>query len=141
MLNSNMIFMLNIKYNKYCISILYVNKYIMSIYEIKKYTYLNKLNDQYIECISINDKPVGELEHYVKKINENRLSPYEINKRECVYVMCDPINRQEILQYKDIIKFFNLLQKYNYSINNELTKMVQKSSSKNNDIICYIHYN
>ena len=90
--------------------------------------------------------PPGNLAKYIKKIQTPKLSPFKQNnsypKQCCLYAIYrfdDPNNFMSIDEIPDLFTFLTL---NNYTINHELTKMMNNSDIKTTDkILCFFSYN
>lgn len=115
------------------------------IYQIKKDIYYDNYNKCYKKIIVISPTPDFSTEPYLKKITKllhtEKISPYkEYNtccEREiCKYAFIDEYNNY--LTINDLPHIFSLLTTNGFKIETEITKMMQNSSVKIKELVCFI---
>jgi hypothetical protein len=123
------------------------------IYEISSRLYLDKHQECYRRVVTINKKPEGPLQQFVKQMKHNKLSPFEERNncnskcfKDCFYALLDPCENNNccnnLLCINDIGNLTYYLIDNNYIINTELSKMFIKNTRINpkQDLLFYIEY-
>jgi len=111
------------------------------MYQISSEAYLDKFNECYKNIVVISPKPNDpSLNSITRAISREKLSPFqEISPccplDRCIYAFVHP-NRCELLCVNDIAILFGFLTTNGYTINTDLTKIMQDSDVKN--LICFI---
>ena len=116
------------------------------MYTITTKPYLDQYNKKYIKIITINNMPQGNLAKYVKRIQTPKLSPFKQNnnypKECCQYALYRFDDTNKFMCIDEIPDLFTFLTINNYTINYELTKMMNDSEVKITDkILCFFSYN
>jgi hypothetical protein len=96
----------------------------------------------YDSILTINTIPEGPLSNYTKQINisPKRISAFQSrSSTQCVYALCNPSNN-ELLTLNDLPVFFTYCLANGYTINTDITKMLN-AQMQTNPVICYISYN
>ena len=115
------------------------------IYQIKKDIYYDSYNKCYKKLIVISPTPNFSTEPYLQKITKllhtEKISPYKINnncceRENCKYAFIDEYNNY--LTINDLPHLFSLLTTNGFKIETEITKMMQDSSVKIKELICFI---
>jgi hypothetical protein len=114
------------------------------MYLIKSEVYLDKTNNCYKKILVISPSPQNDpyLLSITKLVNREKLSPYKQPEQccslpNCFYAFVNPCNKCELLCVDQIAILFSELSK-NYSINTNLTEIMQNSDVKINNLICFI---
>ena len=116
------------------------------MFSIKTEIYLDKYNDCYRKILVINKNPGDvHLNSYLKTIKKEKLSPFTYDNccnnyqstHSSVAIM-NPTNKNDFLPLENIGDFFTILIENGYKIDTEITKMLQQSSEKINNLICFI---
>jgi hypothetical protein len=110
------------------------------MYEIKSQIYSNT-QFNYYNILSINTMPTGPLSKYTKQLNisPQRISAFRTRSdTHCIYALYNP-NNNELLTLNDLPIFFTFCHANGYSINTDITNMLN-SQTQTNPIICYIQY-
>ena len=124
----------------------------MPTYTLSVQPYLDQHNKCYQKIITINVKPIGPLSKYVKLIHPPKLSPFKENspcctQENCVYVIThissDSSNSSNccnnFMYIDDIPNLFSFLTSNGYTIDSNLTKIMQKSDVRlSNNLLCFI---
>ncbi len=106
--------------------------------------YLNTYSKQYENIIVIDKMPTGPLAQLVSNFNSPRLSPF--NKHEpnnCCkkYAIRRHYHRDTtLLNATDIPSLLSYLSANGYTINSEITKLVQKTNYNNKHFVCVFYY-
>ena len=118
------------------------------MYQVSSDVYLDKYNDCYKKVIVIRPSPQDDiLKKITKLVNTEKLSPFQDKspccpEDRCKYIVCNPLQINncncDFLCVNDIHLLFNYLLSNGYKINTDVTKIMQKSSVKIKDLICYI---
>lgn len=123
----------------------------MSVYALYIQPYYDQNSQQYTNIITINTMPDGPLANYVSNIRFNRLSDFKQFSNNCnplcIYaiktitgVSCNNFNLLSSEQLNDLINF--LIQN-NYTINKDLTKIMNNDRIHLNNgsrLLFYINY-
>lgn len=120
----------------------------MSFYELSSRMYLSRQSNCYKRIITINKEPDGPLQQYVKQLQHNKLSIFDIQNecdscyKNCFYGILDPHNKNDLLCLDNITNLFQFLLSNNYQINTEITKLMIKNKriNSNDNLIAYITY-
>lgn len=103
----------------------------MSVYALYIQPYYDSFCEEYINIITINKMPSGPLSNFVSTIRFNRLSEFNtFNKCNplCLYAIKTisgiSCNNQNILQSEQVDDLINFLIENNYTINKDLTKLM-----------------
>ncbi|RZD42436.1 MAG: hypothetical protein CXT73_03005 [Methanobacteriota archaeon] len=117
------------------------------MYQISSEAYLDRFNECYKNIVVISPKPNdASLNLITRAITREKLSPFqEISPccplDRCIYAFVYPNNRCELLCVNDISILFGFLTTNGYTINTELTKVMQESDVKLKNLICFINKN
>ena len=87
--------------------------------------------------------PDGPLRYITQRKHMPKLSYFQTygpccTDNKCIWVIMNPNNTHEMLSIKDIPNLFTFLIQNNYTINTDVTKIMQKSSVKLDKLICFI---
>jgi len=105
-------------------------------FSIYNKTILHPLSKQYINVLCVSDFPFGTLSNRVKQIHPQRLSDYQNNISECVYVLIDLNgNYMHSSQLNEV--FTILVQSREYFVHNEFVPFLNKN---NVEIVCMVSY-
>ena len=90
--------------------------------------------------------PIGPLQNLIKTLQNTKVSPFKSNSpccpaSVCIYAILDPQNPSNLLCMKNIANLFSFLTTNGYTIQYELTKIMQNSTEKINKLICFISKN
>mgnify|MGYP003327167314 CR=1 FL=1 len=118
------------------------------MYQLTSEVYLDKYNECYKKVIVLQPSPNDDvLKKITKLVNMEKLSPYKdrspcCSNNSCKYIICNPNNNSkcscDFLCVKDIHLLFNYLISNGYSVNTDLTKIMQDSDVKIKNLICFI---
>jgi len=114
------------------------------MYQISSEAYLDKFNECYKNIIVISPRPLdASLNLITKAISREKLSPFqEISPccplDRCIYAFVHPKNKCDLLCVNDIAILFRYLTVNGYTINTDLTKIMQDSDVKLKNLICFI---
>jgi len=118
------------------------------MYQLTSEIYLDKYNECYKKVIAIQPAPKDDILKKISKLTHfEKLSPFQdrspcCNSERCKYIICNPTTISncscEYLCVKDIHLLFNYLITNKYVINTDITKIMQKSDIKINNLICFI---
>lgn len=120
----------------------------MEVYSLYKRIYLDKINKQYKTIISIDRTPIGILNKYIKKINNNKLSEFSVNNNYCYNncILAILNDNNELLCIEELPSFISFLISNNYKIDYKLSKLLTSknisidNNINNNNILFYISY-
>lgn len=131
----------------------------MQVYSLSIQPYYDNHDEQYINIITINKRPLGALAAYVTNIKYNRLSEYNdhFNNRRCtplcVYAVKNiygsgsgscSMNSLDLLAPENIDDLVAFLIENNYTIDKDLTKIMNNDKIYVNNgrrLLFYIRYN
>jgi hypothetical protein len=117
------------------------------MYQLKAEVYLDRYNECYKKVIVIflplKDKV---LKHITKLTNREKLSPFQERspccpEDQCYYIVLNPKQTCEFLCVNQINLLFNYLLSNGYSIDTSVTKIMQDSDVKIQNLICFISKN
>lgn len=114
------------------------------MYILKKEVYLDRYNKCYKHIIVISPQPKGEaLLNISKLVNREKLSPFQelspcCPEDQCYYVILNPKNKCDFLCIDQITLLFNYLFNHGFKIDTSVTKVMQNSSVKIDNLICFI---
>ena len=114
------------------------------MYQITSEVYLDRFNECYKNILVISPRPKdASLNAITKPISRQKLSPFqEISPccplDRCIYAFVHPHNKCELLCVDDIVLLFGYLNANGYTINTNVTKIMQKSDVKIKNLICFI---
>ena len=113
------------------------------MYQISSEVYLDRFNECYKNIVVISPKPTDSLNSITRALQRDKLSPFqEISPccplDRCIYAFLNPRNRCELLCVNDIAILFGFLTTNGYTINTDLTKIMQDSDVKIKNLICFI---
>ena len=114
------------------------------MYQITSQVYLDKFEKCYRDIVVITPKPTNPiLESIVKPIRRKKLSPFDYNgpccePNACMHAFVDPADRCKLLCVKDIASLFGFLVSNGFTIDTNITKMMQDSDVKIPNLICFI---
>jgi len=112
------------------------------MYQITSEAYLDRFNECYKNILVISPKPTDiSLNLITKAISREKLSPFqEISPccplDRCLYAFIHP--NCELMCVNDIAVLFGYLTSNGYTINTDLTKIMQDSDVKIKNLICFI---
>ena len=116
----------------------------MVVYTISSKVYLDNLHKCYKNIVVINENPIGPLKNCVKRISENKLSPFKYPSpceewKSCFYVIHHPGNPSNYFTVEQIPELFTFLTENNYVIDTNITNMVSKLRHiELKNLICFI---
>jgi len=119
------------------------------MYSLNIANYHDTYNKCYKKIITINNYPDGPLQQYVARITNKKLSPFQENTpccpiKSCIYVLQNfsPSNpRNNFLAIDDIPDLFHFLSTNNYTIHENLSKLMHDSATSFQDpLLCFISY-
>ena len=117
------------------------------MYQLTSEVYLDKYNECYKKVIVLRPAPNDDvLKKITRLVNVEKLSPFKdrspcCGEETCKYIICNPNNQKcncDFLCVKDIHILFNYLITNGYSVNTDITKIMQKSDVKIKNLICFI---
>ena len=114
------------------------------MYLLKKEVYLDQFNECYKHVIVISPKPQEKsLLEITKLVQREKLSPFQQRSAccpedQCYYIILNPKNTCEFLCINNITLLFNYLFFHGFKIDTSVTKVMQMSDAKINDLICFI---
>lgn len=122
-----------------------------SLFLLKSIPYYNPIKQEYTNILTLNkDASGGPLSSITKRIRLNRLSPFESNtnvcrRPDCVIAITKISENSgcsnELMCIDELPDLFEFLLTNGYTIENSITKVLQKSSVKmDGDLICMIKY-
>jgi len=107
--------------------------------------YLDQKNECYKNIITVSPKPTGSLLSISKLIKPPKLSPFIEKNRccntpTCIYAIMSISNTSELMCIDEIPELFSYLVSNGYTINTELTKMMNDSDIRfsRKKIICFV---
>jgi len=118
----------------------------MKLYLLKSIPYYNSVKQEYTNILTINKEADGPLKSITKRIRLNKLSPFESNTNicrasDCVIAVTNIHNPCELMCISELPELFEFVINNGYTIDNSVTKILQKSGVKTEgDIICMIQY-
>uniref|UniRef100_A0A6C0C5A3 Uncharacterized protein n=1 Tax=viral metagenome TaxID=1070528 RepID=A0A6C0C5A3_9ZZZZ len=114
------------------------------MYRISSEVYLDRFNECYKNIIVISPRPQdASLNSITKSITREKLSPFQELSPcypKCVYAFVHP-KKCELLCVDNIAILFGFLTANGYTINTDLTKIMQDSDVKLKNLICFINKN
>ena len=120
--------------------------YRMATYQLSSYIYLDTYNECYKKIVIINQNPGNPLQTLVKRIPNRKPSAFKGNSNccpvpSCIFAILNPMDTSTLLCVQDIANLFSFLSTNGYTIQHDLTKMMQDSTEKIDKLICYISKN
>jgi hypothetical protein len=118
----------------------------MFMYSLSSIPYYNSILQEYTNILILNKYPEGPLKQVCKQISQNKLSPFEANtnlcpKPSCVIALTQINNSNELMCVDCLPNLFEFLSNNGYTIDNNVTKILQKTNVKmNGNLICMINY-
>jgi len=118
----------------------------MIIYSLESIPYYNSIEQEYTNILVINKPAEGPLKEITKRIRLNKLSPFESNtnlcsKPNCMMAIVDIENKNQLMCIDNLPNLFEFLINNGYTIDNSVTKVLQKSKvTMNKNLICLIQY-
>jgi len=118
----------------------------MILYSLEIIPYYDSILQEYTNILTINKPPTGPLNTITKTVRLNKLSPFETHnnicpKPSCVIGINQINNPHKLMCIDDLPNLFEFLINNGYSIDNSVTKVLQKSNIKmNGNLICMIQY-
>ena len=105
-------------------------------FSIYNKTILHPLSKQYMNVLCLSDFPFGSLNQRVKLIHPQRLSDYQNNASECVYVLTH--SNGNFVEQNQLSEVFSIIVKSReYFIHNEFVPFLNKNS---HETICLVSY-
>ena len=118
----------------------------MKLYLLKSIPYYNSIKQEYTNILTINKEADGPLKSITKRVRLNKLSPFESNTNlcrtsDCVIAITQINNPSELMCVNELPELFEYVINNGYSIDNGVTKILQKSGVKSDgEIICMLQY-
>ncbi len=118
----------------------------MILYLLKSIPYYNSIKQEYTNILTINKPASGPLSSITTRIRVNKLSPFEVNTSicsspDCVFAITKLNGCNELMCIDEIPDLFEFLLNNGYSIDSNITKIIQKTNAiRNGEIICMIQY-
>jgi hypothetical protein len=115
----------------------------ISSYTLSIEPYLNTFTKQYENIIVIDKMPKGPLAELVSHVKSPRLSPFtEPHTNNCCkYAIRRHYNRENnFLTSDDVPSLLSYLSTNGYTINTEITKIVQKTNLNKKKFVCVFYY-
>ena len=120
----------------------------ISAYTLTIEPYLNTFSKQYENIFDIDKMPLGPLGQLVSRFRAPRLSPFDynndsFNKNDCCkFAIRRHFRRDnEFLTADDVPSLLAYLSTNGYSINSEITKIVQKTKyNQRKSFVCVFYY-
>jgi hypothetical protein len=114
----------------------------ISSYTLTIEPYLNTYSKQYENIIVIDKMPAGPLSQLVSHVKSPRLSPFtEPTNNCCKFAIRRHYNRENnFLTADDVPSLLAYLSANGYTINSEITKIVQKTNYNKKHFICVFYY-
>ena len=99
------------------------------IYKLEKTIYYDPFQKTYLDLITINKNPTNN--NLIKKIQYNRISPYNLNEHKCLFAFINPENNN-LLTVNEIDVVLNILIEDGFTIDSDLTRTFMKSKNNRN---------
>lgn len=125
----------------------------MPSYTLSAQPYLDQRNKCYKKIITINCRPSGPLMNHVKQISPPKLSPFKESSScypstNCIFAItamdchANTSNcNDDLMAVDDIPNLFSFLSMNGYTIDSNLTNILQKSDIRlSNELLCFISY-
>ena len=116
----------------------------ISSYTLTIEPYLNTYSKQYENIIVIDKMPVGPLGQLVSRFSSPRLSPFVDSIIDCCKFAIrrhyTPLHKGDFLTANDVPSLLSYLSTNGYTINSEITKIVQKTNYNNKHFVCVFYY-
>ena len=118
----------------------------MLIYTLSSIPYYNSISQEYRNILILNNEPIEPLKQITKRITLNKLSPFQSNNmecknRNCVIGITKINNKNELMCIDDLPELFEFLINNNFTIDENMTKILQKSNVRMyGNLICFIKY-
>ncbi len=121
----------------------------MVVYAIYLEPFYDNINMEYKHVVTINNIPLGPLKDYIIKTVAPKLSIFKSfnskHQNTCIYIIKNIDNTNtKLLDIENIDILINFLTVNNYTINNEITKLMNKNKINTNNgkkLLFYIEYN
>ena len=116
----------------------------MPTYVLTVQPYLDQYNKCYKKIVTINIQPTGPLSQHVKRINPPKLSPFKQPSpccpvSQCILAITDINDPSQLMCANEIPNLFSFLSMNGYTIDTNLTKMMNESEVKlDNKLLCFI---
>lgn len=106
----------------------------MNTFSVFCIPYYDKINQRYTSILSVNQMPSGPLALFVRRIQNNKLSPFQKNEYcedKCKYVIySENINSKCGCNFMKPFDLINFLLSNGYQIENQLTNVMNNSQIK-----------
>jgi len=123
----------------------------MILFLLKSMPYYNSIKQEYTNILTINkDATGGPLSSITKRIRLNKLSPFESNtnlcrRPDCVIAITKLCGSSaccnELMCVDELPELFEFLLNNGYTIDNSVTKVLQKTTVRmDGELICTIKY-
>lgn len=118
----------------------------MKLYLLKSIPYYDSIKQEYNNILTINKEADGPLKSITKRVRLNKLSPFESNTNlcrtsDCVIAVTKINNPSELMCVNELPELFEYVVNNGYSIDNSITKILQKSGVKTDgETICMLQY-
>ena len=101
-------------------------------------SYLNPHSKQYQNILVLDKMPLGPLSTFVVRFNPRKLSPFQVDDDDDMFNRCHFAirrNDRSFLTVDDIPSLLSYLTSNGYTIDSQLTKVVQKTNH-NKHFVC-----
>lgn len=117
----------------------------IEIYNIYSNIYYDNELETYIPILCINKYPNGNLKYYIKKINNTKISSFNLNNdtNKCIFAIKSFKNCNELLNPDNINELIEFILNNNYTIEYNITDMINNSINKNinnKNLLMFIKY-
>jgi hypothetical protein len=116
------------------------------MYAVKSETYTDHYFN-YKNILTINKNPIGPLSTYTKEINisPKRISAFRTNSEQnkCVYALhrdANTKNENQLYTLETLPEFFTFCKTNGYTIETNLTQLLNNQTKQLDSVICYISY-
>lgn len=106
------------------------------MYKITAESYLDQRDMTYKKLIVIDKLPIDKLKSYCRVIQFPKLSPFKTEPVSCKVVFT--IDKINYLTIDNLSDFLNLISEQNYEIQTKVTRLIQHSDNKINQLLFWI---
>jgi hypothetical protein len=119
----------------------------MFLYSLQSIPYYDSIIQSYMNILILNQVASGPLQQITKKVVLNKLTPFDSNtnsscpKPNCVIAITQLNNRNQLMCIDQLPELFEFLINNGYTIDTNITKILQKTNVKmSSNLICMIQY-
>lgn len=123
----------------------------MTLFRIQSIPWYDTYDQSYYNVLTVNGMPKGELANHIQRKSRPKLSPFQTynfhnqhdHEEQCPYLIYKTLNDRNPMCEDDYDWLLMFLLENNYTVDFEMTKMINKSkfSNTNKRLLCFFRDN